>query len=39
YQVITPGLTEYVADSRIFREARFSDHAPLMIEYKGDWCV
>lgn len=39
YQVITPGLTEYVVDSRIFREARLSDHAPFMIEYKGDWCV
>lgn len=39
YQVITPGLTEHVIDSRIFREARLSDHAPLMIEYKGDWCV
>lgn len=39
YQVITPGLTEHVVGSRIFREARLSDHAPLMIEYKGDWCV
>ncbi|HRD69287.1 MAG TPA: exodeoxyribonuclease III [Legionella sp.] len=39
YQVITPGLTEHVVNSRIFREARLSDHAPLLIEYKGDWCV
>lgn len=39
YQVITPGLTDHVVDSRIFREARLSDHAPLLIEYKGDWCV
>ncbi|KTC80447.1 exodeoxyribonuclease III [Legionella cherrii] len=39
YQVITPGLTADVVDSRIFREARFSDHAPLLIEYKGDWCA
>lgn len=39
YQVITPGLTEHVIDSKIFREARLSDHAPLMIEYKGDWHV
>ncbi len=39
YQVVTPGLTEHVIDSRIFREARLSDHAPLLIEYKGDWCV
>lgn len=39
YQVITPGLSEYVVDSRIYREAQMSDHAPLLIEYKGDWCV
>lgn len=39
YQVVTPGLTEHIVDSRIFREARLSDHAPLMIDYKGDWCV
>ncbi len=39
YQVITPGLKESVVDSFIFRDVRFSDHAPLLIEYKGDWCV
>lgn len=39
YQVITPGLMDQVVNSRIFRELRFSDHAPLLIEYKGDWCV
>ncbi|BCA94499.1 exodeoxyribonuclease III [Legionella antarctica] len=39
YQVVTPGLTEHVVNSQIFREARLSDHAPLMIEYNGDWCV
>lgn len=39
YQVVTPGLTECVVDSRIFREVRLSDHAPLLIEYTGDWCV
>jgi len=39
YQVITPGLASSVIDARIFREARMSDHAPLMIEYKGDWGV
>jgi exodeoxyribonuclease III len=39
YQVITPGLLQYVVDSRIFREARLSDHAPLMMEYAGDWCA
>lgn len=39
YQVVTPGLKEHIIDSRIFREARLSDHAPLLIEYKGEWCV
>ena len=38
YQVITPGLKDHVVDSQIFRDARLSDHAPLLIEYKGDWC-
>lgn len=39
YQVVTPGLKDKVINSQIFREPRLSDHAPLMIEYKGDWCV
>lgn len=39
YQVITPGLTEHVIHSQIFREPRLSDHAPLLIEYKGEWCA
>lgn len=33
YQVITPGLVDSVVDARIFREARLSDHAPLLVEY------
>lgn len=39
YQVVTPGLKEHVLSSQIFREARLSDHAPLLIEYQGEWCV
>lgn len=39
YQVVTPRLGEHVVDSKIFRELRLSDHAPLLIEYRGDWCV
>jgi exodeoxyribonuclease-3 len=39
YQVITPGLRDSVSNTQIFREPRFSDHAPLLIEYTGDWCV
>jgi len=39
YQVITPGLSERIIDVHIHREPRFSDHAPLLIEYQGDWCA
>lgn len=39
YQVITQGLVEHVVDVDIYRDTRFSDHAPLSIEYQGDWCV
>lgn len=37
YQVITPGLIDSVVNAVIYRDARWSDHAPLMIEYQGDW--
>ena len=39
YQVITPGLTDSVHDVAIYRETKFSDHAPLLIDYQGDWCA
>ena len=39
YQVISPGLRDSVANSRIFREAQLSDHAPLLIEYSEDFSV
>lgn len=39
YQVITPGLRESIKQVEIHKENRFSDHAPLLIEYHGDWCV
>lgn len=39
YQVVTPGLGARVMDTEIYRDARFSDHAPLLIEYQGDWCA
>jgi len=39
YQVITPGLIDSVSTVDIYREERFSDHAPLLIEYQGDWCA
>ncbi|KTD07233.1 exodeoxyribonuclease III [Legionella jamestowniensis] len=37
YQVITPGLTNSVKQAIVYRDTRWSDHAPLMIEYAGDW--
>lgn len=33
YQLITPGLAGKVRRASVFKEARFSDHAPLTIEY------
>jgi exodeoxyribonuclease-3 len=35
YQVITPGLAPQVKAARIYKEQRFSDHAPLIMDY--DW--
>ena len=37
YQVITPGLKNYLQDTFIYREQQFSDHAPLVIDYEGEW--
>ena len=34
YQVITPGLTDKVLSTSIYKDERFSDHAPLVIDYK-----
>ncbi|MDG4552042.1 MAG: exodeoxyribonuclease III [Candidatus Contendobacter sp.] len=33
YQVITPGLKEKVRAAAIYRDQRFSDHAPLTLDY------
>ena len=33
YQVITPGLTDQVRAAAIYRDQRFSDHAPLTMDY------
>lgn len=33
YQVITPGLADKVLSAAIYKDERFSDHAPLIIEY------
>jgi exodeoxyribonuclease-3 len=34
YQVVTPELGARVASASIAVEPRFSDHAPLLIEYR-----
>lgn len=36
YQVITPGLRDAVKSVQIYKEQRFSDHAPLTIDYDYD---
>jgi len=36
YQVITPGLKKSVQSASIYKDERFSDHAPLIINYKID---
>ncbi len=33
YQMITPGLAARVRKASIYKEARFSDHAPLTVDY------
>ena len=35
YQVVSPGLADRVLRTEIYKEQRFSDHAPLIIDY--DW--
>lgn len=39
YQVITPGLLDHVHHVAIHKDDRWSDHAPLIIEYQGEWHV
>jgi len=36
YQVISPGLVDKVRTAKIYKEQRFSDHAPLIMEYDLD---
>ena len=34
YQVVTPGLRDRIERASIYKNKRFSDHAPLIIDYK-----
>ena len=36
YQMITPKLQQYLKSTSIYKEQRFSDHAPLIIDYNED---
>ena len=36
YQVATPGIAETVKAARIYKDKRFSDHAPLIMDYDYD---
>ena len=33
YQIVSPALSGNIISARIYKEERFSDHAPLIIEY------
>ena len=33
YQIVTPGLKDKVISAEIYTEEKFSDHAPVTIEY------
>ena len=35
YQIVTPGLKEKIKSASIYKDQRFSDHAPLIMQYKG----
>lgn len=36
YQIITPALTDRIASASIYTQSRFSDHAPLTMDYHLD---
>ena len=36
YHVVTPGLVKSIQSAEIYKEERFSDHAPFIMEYKID---
>lgn len=37
YEVATPGIAQMASLANIYQTEKFSDHAPLTIEYEGDW--
>ena len=39
YMLVTPGLADKVTHTAIYREQRFSDHAPLTLDFDTPFCV
>ena len=37
YQIATPGVAQCAVGASIYKDERFSDHAPLTIDYDLDW--
>jgi exodeoxyribonuclease-3 len=37
YQIISPGLKDKVLSTSIYKQKRFSDHAPLIVDYASDF--
>lgn len=35
YQIATPGIAAKAKQAQIYTQRRFSDHAPLLIDYAG----
>ena len=33
YQIATPGIAAQAVHASVFKDARFSDHAPLIVDY------
>lgn len=37
YQMVTANLADAVQDASVYRRKRFSDHAPVTVDYAGGW--
>lgn len=35
YQLVTPGLAKKIKAAKVYKDSRFSDHAPLIVDYAG----
>lgn len=36
YRIATPGMAATAVAAAVYKERRFSDHAPLSVDYSGD---